>query len=88
MPWWIGKEPSQPPEDQRIAKVVADLALLLRAAQAAIASLGDVGTSPPSRMAADVRTRVVAMQYLCGALVANGQLLMDLLDAGPHERGH
>ena len=80
MPRWIGNEPSRQPDDPRMAKVAADLALLHAAARTAFASLRDLGAGPPSWMPADVRMRVAGVQHLCELVTAQAQQLGELLE--------
>ena len=79
-PRWVGNESAQP-DDPRVSKAAADLALLLRASQAAFASLGDLRVASPARLSADMRMRVAGLQQLCEVVATHAQQLSELLEA-------
>jgi hypothetical protein len=83
---WIGSESPRPPGDPRLAKVMADLALLRKTATATLPKLADLRATPPLRMSADIRTRIAAVHDLCQLVADQAQQLIDELVPGGHER--
>ena len=79
-PRWVGNESAQP-DDRRLARTAADLALLLRASQAAFGSLGDLRAAPPAWLSAEMRMRVAGLQQLCEGVGSHAQQLRELLEA-------
>jgi hypothetical protein len=80
MPRWIGNEPP-PSDDERVAKVAADLARLDTAAREVFAALRDLRDRPPPWMSADVRMRVASVHDLCELVTTHVPRLTELLDS-------